>query len=66
MNPVRETLEQAGYAYAGFDRQQQVHVLKDKETGRLEAWFANKGHASYGITFRNTDLEFARGYTPNA
>jgi hypothetical protein len=34
--------------------------LKDIETDKLEVWFANKGHASYGIIWNNTHLEFAR------
>jgi hypothetical protein len=63
--PIRHTLAESGYVYAGFDHRQGVHVLRDRVSGRLEAWFANKGHASYGLRWRNTDLEFARGYRPS-
>ena len=58
--PVRETMEQAGFRYCGFDRDSGCHILEDIETSKRELWFANKGHASYGITWRNTHLEFAR------
>lgn len=58
-----ETMKDAGYTYIKFDKKQYVHVLKDNETGKIEAWFANKNHASYRIKWRNTDLEFARTYT---
>ncbi len=37
------------------------HVLEDTTTGNHEIWFANKNHASYGIIYKNTHLEFARG-----
>lgn len=29
------------------------------ENGRRELWYANKNHASYGIKYKNTHLEFA-------
>jgi hypothetical protein len=63
--PIRESLQEAGYLYVKFDSYQRVHVLQDVSTGRLEAWFANKNHCGYGIRWRNTDLEFARGYKEN-
>lgn len=59
--PKRETLKQAGYEHVRFDPQQGGHVLRDKDTGRLELWVANKGHASYGLIYKNTHLEFVRG-----
>ena len=55
---MKHTMQQAGYEYAGFDRHQRLHVLRDVDTGKLELWAANKSHASYGIKFRNTHLEF--------
>jgi hypothetical protein len=30
------------------------------ENGKCELWFSNKNHASYGIKYKNTDLEFCR------
>ena len=64
MTPIRETLAEAGYTYVKYDRSQGVHVLKTTD-GTMEAWFANKNHASYGLTWRNTHLEFVRTYTSN-
>ncbi len=54
----KETLSQAGYEYIRFDKASRLHILRDKLNGRLEGWTANKGHASYGLVFRNTELEF--------
>jgi len=31
----------------------------DKSTGKKEIFFANKNHASWGIIWKNTHLEFA-------
>lgn len=54
---TKQTLKEAGYSYvqplAGG------HVLRHLETGVKEFWVANKGHASYGIKWNNTELEFA-------
>lgn len=36
------------------------HLLKNID-GDLEVWFSNKNHASYGLIYKNTHLEFARG-----
>lgn len=56
----KETMKEAGYRYRGFAREFGAHVLEPiDQPGKLELWFANKGHASYGIRWRNTDLEFA-------
>jgi hypothetical protein len=54
------TLKQAGLIYSRFSKELGGHVLQDKETGKNELWFANKNHASFGIRFKNTHLEFAR------
>jgi len=55
----KETMKQAGYTYGGYSREEGGHILIDA-SGKKEVWFANKNHASYGIIFRNTHLEFAR------
>lgn len=55
----KETMQQAGYTYGGYSRKEGGHILIDAN-GKREVWFANKNHASYGIIFRNTHLEFAR------
>lgn len=55
--PIRETFEKAGYIKIESigDRR---FILTNTE-GKKEVWFANKNHASYGITYKNTHLEFA-------
>lgn len=53
-------LKANGYTYVRFDKAERYHVLRN-ENGELEKWFANKGHASFGLHWRNTDLEFASG-----
>jgi hypothetical protein len=56
----KETMKKAGYEYYKFIAKGE-HVLKDIDTGRLEIWCTNKNHASYGIIYKNTHLEFC-GY----
>lgn len=60
MRPNREVMRAAGYEYVRFDPANGGHVLRDVDTGNLELWVANKNHASYGIIFKNTHLEFVR------
>lgn len=62
MKPIRQTLKQAGYSYIGFNRARKLHMLRN-EDGKCELWFANKNHASYGLIWRNTHLEFASSYS---
>lgn len=57
--PKRETMKQAGYTYGRFDHALGGHILIDKD-GKRELWVANRFHASYGIIFKNTHLEFVR------
>lgn len=57
-NPLRETLAQAGYRYALY-LGNQSHLLADIDSGKEEIWVANNNHASYGIIYKNTVLEFA-------
>lgn len=59
--PLRETMKQAGYRYIrsmGYGQ----HLLQEIDSNRHELWACNKNHASYGIIFKNTHLEFLRGY----
>jgi len=41
------------------------HVLIN-ESGDKEIWFNNKYHASYGLIYKNTHLEYARRYIANS
>ena len=52
-------MKKAGYIYEKNLRDGE-HILRNQNTGLLELWFSNKNHASYGIKFKNTHLEFAR------
>lgn len=62
---VRETMAAAGYTHAWHDPALGGHVLRDNDTGSLELWVANKDHASYGIVYKNTHLEFVRSVQAN-
>lgn len=39
------------------------HVLWNKHTRNFELWTVNKNHASYGLKYKNTHLEFCASYT---
>lgn len=34
------------------------HILYDTETKNYEIWYSNKNHASFGLIYKNTHLEF--------
>lgn len=51
-------MKEAGYRY--HEKVGEGHILFNILTERYEVWFNNKNHASYGIRFKNTHLEFAR------
>ena len=55
---IRQTLKEAGYQYIAALGHGE-HLLKNEDGGH-EVWFANKNHASYGLIYKNTHLEFAR------
>lgn len=58
-SPLRETIRSAGFQYVQFHAKTGFHELRDAESGKTEFWFANKNHASYGLIYKNTHLEFA-------
>ena len=53
----KKTFKQAGYKYVKYLGNKQ-HLLINE--GEKEIWFTNKNHASYGLIYKNTHLEFAR------
>ena len=59
---MKQTMKEAGYKFMRRDGSGKGagYVLKEIDSGNLEIWYANKGHASYGIIYGNTELEFAR------
>lgn len=52
---MKQTFKQAGYQY--LYPQNGGHVLL--HNGNKELWFSNKNHASFGLIYKNTHLEFA-------
>lgn len=56
--PKKEHWKTAGFISA--KPQGNGEVLLTDAHGRKEIWFCNKNHASYGLIYRNTHLEFAR------
>lgn len=58
---MKETLKQAGYVYVRYSPRLRAHILENQD-GELELWTANKNHASYGLIYKNTHLEFASSY----
>ena len=55
---MKDSFKKSGYTYLKFLGNGE-HLLKN-EDGIMEVWFNNKNHASYGLTYKNTYLEFAR------
>lgn len=60
---AKSTLSQEGYRYIRYSHEYKGHILKDLSMNKYELFYANKGHASWGMKWRNTDLEFARSLT---
>lgn len=56
---MKQTFKQGGYEYIKYLGDGE-HLLKDTNTGVSEVWASNKNHASYGLTYKNTHLEYAR------
>ena len=59
---MKECMKYAGYKYVGYIGNRQ-HVLQPLDGRPCEIWASNKNHASYGIIYKNTHLEFARTAT---
>jgi hypothetical protein len=56
---MKETFKEAGYTYVRYLGNGE-HLLRWSENNFLEIWFSNKNHASYGLKYKNTHLEFVR------
>jgi hypothetical protein len=55
---MKESLKQAGYIK--IESVGQGEFILTDENGKKELWFSNKNHASYGIKYKNTHLEFCK------
>ena len=53
---TKQTFKQAGYTYVE-NLGDGLHILKN-ENGDNEVFFSNKNHASWGLVYKNTHLEF--------
>ncbi len=56
-----DTFKDAGYTPYAYYPETQEHILQNDD-GELERWVANKNHASYGLIYKNTHLEFSGDY----
>jgi hypothetical protein len=56
---MKEKLSAANYQYVKFLGDKE-HLVKDNTTGSYEIFFSNKNHASWGLKWKNTHLEFFR------
>jgi hypothetical protein len=58
---MKATLKQANYRYVEYLGNGE-HLLIDLTSGKKEIFFSNKNHASWGLIWKNTHLEFARAF----
>lgn len=59
---MKESIKKGGYTYIKY-LQNKTHLLrndayKDQGVEYYEIWASNKNHASYGLIYKNTHLEF--------
>lgn len=59
--PMKTPMKTCAYKFVKYLGNGQA-VFMDMPNNRLEIWFANKNHASYGFSYNNTDWEFASEY----
>lgn len=59
---TKVSMKKAGYKYVKFDKNHKLHILQDIDSGKYEAWCSNKNHASWGIVYKNTHLEFVSSF----
>ena len=53
---MKETIKKAGYTFLRKEGSQ--YLLLNKDTNIIEVFAANKNHASWGLIYKNTHLEF--------
>lgn len=54
---MKKTAAEEHYSFVRYERKG-VAIFRDNGTGRFERFMANKGHASWGFRWNNTDWEF--------
>jgi hypothetical protein len=55
---MKQTFKQANSAYLYYDTDTKEHMVWDKDTKEIEVYVARKNHASWGLKYKNTHLEF--------
>lgn len=55
-----EKMSDANYIWVCYLPRDKYHILYNQTTHGYEIWFANKNHASWGLLYKNTHLEFIR------
>jgi hypothetical protein len=60
---MKETFKQAGYTYIKYLGDGE-HLLRNSD-GINEVFASNKNHASWGLKYKNTHLEFCRSLHPD-
>ena len=56
---MKETFKSANYKYVKYFGDK-VHIVKDLTQNKFEIFRSNKNHASWGLKYKNTHLEFIR------
>lgn len=62
---MKETFKEGGYKHTASLGGGQ-HLLLNLLTKESEVWYCNKNHASYGLVYLNTHLEFAYSLGKNS
>lgn len=61
-NAPKEKIKGSEFTYCEYLGEKE-HLLKNAQGG-YEIWVANKNHASYGLIYKNTHLEYVRSVFP--
>lgn len=58
---MKETPKQAGYKWVQKSKQfgNKAHIFLNEHTRKMEVFYCNKNHASWGLIYKNIHLEFA-------
>ena len=64
---MKEKIKYSGYNYIKYlgNGEHLLEFVKGLQPYQFEVWFSNKNHASYGIIYKNTHLEFKCDYKLN-
>lgn len=61
-NGNKWNMAKEGHIYIKFIGDKQ-HLLQNPDDGSFEIWVSNKNHASFGLIYKNTHLEFVGSAT---